>query len=234
MSIFSRIFKIGQAHANKAIDGMEKPEVMIEQAIRDREKHIAEAKRKVQAVIATERQTKALLLKEEDGQKTWEQKAERALMAGNEDLAAKALTRSEEHDRNASNLRPQWETQRKSVEDLKKTIADMNDQLAELKRNKDIIIAQSKAAEVKKDIYEAKARISKKDKSHDLIERMKAKAERSTHEASAAEEMASLGNSSSDSLEKEFAALDSGSGPSAEVQDKLAAMKARLGKGSDS
>lgn len=226
MSIFSRLFKVGQAHANKAIDGLEKPEVMLEQAIRDQEKHIKEVKTKVQAVIATERQTKALLDQETQNNKLWEQKAQSALTAGKEDLATKALTRSEEHGQKAQSLQPQWESQRAEIEKLKLNVRKMDNELAELKRNKDIIIAQSKAAEVKKDIYEAKAKIGK-NKSSDLIERMKAKAQRTSFEASAAEEMAE--DSSGDSLEKEFESLGDTSA-SQSVQDKLAAMKNKMNK----
>ena len=228
MGIFSRIFKVGQAHANKAIDGLEKPEVMLEQAIRDQEKAIREAKQKVQQVIATERQSKALLGKEEENKIVWEQKAQKALMAGNEDLATKALVRAEDHGQKAASLRPGWENQRQSVDSLKAAVTKMESELAELKRNKDIIIAQSKAAEVKKQIYEAKAKIGKNN-STDLIERMKAKSERMSYEAEAAEEMASV--SGGDTLEKEFAALESGPVASSDVQDKLAAMKAKLAAG---
>ncbi|MBW2184198.1 MAG: PspA/IM30 family protein [Deltaproteobacteria bacterium] len=49
MSIISRLFKIGEAKASKVIDGLEKPELMLEQAIRDKEKQIKEAKKSVQA-----------------------------------------------------------------------------------------------------------------------------------------------------------------------------------------
>ena len=227
MSIFSRIFKVGQAHANRMVDKMEKPEVMLEQAIRDQDKAIREAKQKVQQVIATERQTKALLNKEENEKSMWEDRAQKALMSGNEDLATKALVRSEEHEGKAGGLRPQWEQQRQAVEGLKLSIQKMENELAELKRNKDIIIAQSKASEVKKEIYEAKAKIGK-NKTSDLIERMKAKAERSSYEADAAEEMAEV--SGGDSLEKEFAQLNSGPAASAAVQDKLAALKAKMGQ----
>jgi phage shock protein A len=102
----------------------------------------------------------------------------------------------------------------------------MDDELAELKRNKDIIIAQSKAAEVKKDIYQAKAKIGK-NKTSDLIERMKAKADRSSFEAQAAEEMAE--EASGDMLEKEFDGLGQITA-SQSVQDKLAALKNKLNK----
>ncbi len=225
MSIFSRLFKIGQAHVHSAVDGFEDPDVMLDQAIRDQEKQIREVKEKVQSVIATERQTKALLDQENENKKIWVQKAEAALKAGKEDLATKALMRSEEHDKKAASLKPQWETQRSEIEKLKVSVKTLEGSLAELKRNKDIIIAQSKAAEVKKEIYEAKAKIGE-NKSADLIERMKAKAQRSSFEAAAAEEMAD--EATGDQLEKEFEGIDENAASQA-VQDKLAKMRDELG-----
>ncbi len=224
MSIFGRLFKVGEAHANKAIDSLEKPEIMLEQAIRDQEKQIQEARKSVQAVIATERQTKALLEQENENKGVWASKAEAALKAGNEELATKALVRSEEHEGKAGSLTPQWEAQRKEVENLKAAIRKMESELGELKRNKDIIIAQSKTADVKKQIYEAKAKMGT-NKTSALIDRMKAKAERSSFEADAAMELAD--DAGGDSLEKEFEQLGT-TAASAGVQDKLAALKAKL------
>ena len=225
MSIFKRIFKVGEAKANQMVDKMEKPELMLEQAIRDQESAMREAKAKVVQVIATERQSKALLDKETEGAREWEQKAQAALRAGNEELATKALVRSEEHEKRSVTLKPQWESQIASVESLKSEMRRMEDEISELKRNKDIIIAQSKAAEVKKEIYEAKAKISDSG-THDLVERMRAKAERTSYEASAAEEMATQ-VTGGDNLEKEFKKLE-GQSASQSIQDKLADMKARL------
>ena len=227
MSIFSRIFKVGQAAANKVVDKMENPELMLDQAIRDKEKQIAEARKSIQSCIATERQAKALLEKERSEQLQWEQKAEMALRAGKEDLAVKALERSSEHESKVGPLQSQWESQAAAVGELKKELTSMNDQLAEYKRNKDFIIAQSKAAKVKKDIYEAKARISGGRKSaDDLMARMKAKAERQSLEADAAKELANDADGVS-SLEKEFEALGDTTA-SSQVNDKLAALKAKM------
>ena len=228
MSIFSRIFKIGQAHANQAVDRMEKPEVMLEQAIRDKDKQISEAKKSIQQVIATERQAKVQCEKELQEKTTWERKAEAAMHAGREDLAVKALQRAAENVRKAEAYQSSWEQQRAAIDDLKKDILQMDDELAEFKRNKDFIIAQSKTAEVKKSIYEAKARISTKSNANDLMARMKAKAERVSYEADAAKEMANS-FSGGDSLEKEFDAIGS-STVSANVQGKLEALKAKMVK----
>ncbi|WP_269526075.1 PspA/IM30 family protein [Coraliomargarita parva] len=230
MSIFKRIFKIGEASVNKVVDKMENPELMLDQAIRDKEKQIREAKKSVQECIATERQTKTLLEKEKADKFAWEQKAEAAMRSNREDLAVKALQRATEHEQKAAALEPNWQSQRDSVDELKKDIISMENQLAEYKRNKDFILAQSKAASVKKDIYEAKARITKKHNADDLMARLQAKAERQAYEADAAKEMAQ--DMTADSLEDEFANLGS-SGNSPEVNDKLAALKAKMGNQSE-
>ncbi len=228
MSILKRFFKIGEATANKVIDSLEKPELMLDQAIKDKEKQIKEAKRAVQQCIATERQTKALLDRDKADKETWERKAEAALKAGNEDLAVKALARSSEHEKKAAALEANWQSQRASVDTLKQDIFKLEDELAEFKRNRDFIIAQSKAAETKKQIYEAKARMQKGGGADDLMARMKAKAERTAFEADAAKELADTFESG-DSLENEFKSLGEVSADSG-VQEKLTALKEKLGK----
>jgi phage shock protein A len=119
-----------------------------------------------------------------------------------------------------------WTSQRQSVDALKSDINKMEDELKEFKRNKDFIIAQSKTAQVKKDIYEAKAKVTGRNSADDLMARLKAKVERQSFEADAAQEMAES-MSESDSLEQEFEGLDSTT-VDAGVADKLAALKARV------
>ena len=227
MSIFSRIFKIGQAATHEVVDKLERPELMLAQAIRDKEKQIRDAKKAVQGCIATERQTKAMMEKERAQQREWESKAEAALKAGRDDLAVKALSRATEHEQKANSVETNWQDQRKTLDGLKQDITSFDDQLAEYKRNKDFIIAQSKAAEVKKSIYEAKAKISKSGDVDNLMERMKAKAERASYEAEAAQEMSEM--QTGGRLEAEFEGLEEKSGDS-EVQAKLDALKAKIAR----
>jgi len=228
MSIFKRMFKIGEAKANQIVDSLEKPELMLEQAIKDKARQISEAKKSVMSVIATERQTKALLLNEQNEKANWEAKAQQALKAGNEELAVKALNRSQEHEQKGTKLEQSWKAQKASVDQLKIEIVKMEDELAEFKRNKDFIIAQAKTAEVKKQIYQAKAKIQGDKTADDLMARMQAKAERASFEAEAAEEMAE--SVSGDSLDKEFQKLGA-STTSADVTAKLEAMKKHLASG---
>lgn len=225
MSIFSRLFKIGQAHTNRMVDHLEKPEVMLEQALRDKEKAIKDAMEKVQSVIATERQTRAQITKAEQEKLKWDERAQYALEKNDEKLALQALQRSEEHAGHISTLTPTWNLQRDSIDSLKIELQKMQDEINELKRNKDILIAQSKTAEVRKAIYDAKNSMKRND-STDLITRMKNKAEKQIYEAEAAKEL-SESFTKEDSLENQFAQIDN-SGADIKAQARLAAMKEQL------
>ena len=227
MGIFRRLFKIGEAKANKMVDDLEKPELMLEQAIRDKEAQISDVKKSVMAVIASEKETKGMLDQEKAEQKNWEQKAEAALESGKEDLAVKALTRAHEHEQKISILEDSWKNQHENAEMLKKEIEKMENDLAEFKRNKDFLVAQSKTADVKKQIYEARAKIKNDKSADDLMARMKAKAERTTYEAEAAEEMAET--VTGDKLKREFAEIDEAQVKEA-VDKKLAALKSKMKK----
>jgi len=228
MGIFSRLFEIGEAKVNSVIDVLERPELMLEQAIRDKDKQIKSVKQSVQSCITTERQTKALLDREKSDKITWEKKAKTALDAGDEDLAFRSLARAAEHEKNAQTLEVSWQSQRSSVDGLKQDIFELEDELLKFKRNKYFIIAQSKTSDVKKEIYEAKARIQKKSSGDDLMKRMMVKAQRSAFGADAAKEMAETFEGG-DRLGKEIEVLDDASA-NAETQRKLTALKEELGK----
>lgn len=224
MSIIQRIFKVGQAEANRLVDQIENPEKMLDQAIRDREKEIRNARTAITSVIAQEKETKATLDRALRNKEEWLGKAEMALRAGKEELAAQALVRSEDYEREAQTMDQQWQYLKKETQQLKQSLQQMENDFQALQRERNIIVAQSKAASVKKDIANAKAKIGKGN-TDDLIERMRKKAQKVSYEADAANELAD--ETSGDSLEKEFASLETQQ-VSASVADKLAAMKAKL------
>jgi len=133
-----------------------------------------------------------------------------------------ALKRAEEHKRKAETYKTNWENQHKASEELKLQLKAMEEEQADLKRNKDFIISQSKMSEVKKDISSARAKLSgTKNNTDDLIARMKQKIDRTSAEAEAASDLAEL---STDSIEKQFDELSS-SGDDLDIEDRLAALK---------
>lgn len=225
MSIFNRLFKIGQAKVNQVVDSLEDPGVMLEQAIRDKEKQLVELRKSVASCIANVRQTEAQVHQEKSEQKKWEVNAESALKANKEDLAVKALSRAKEHEEHANQLEVNLKNQQADVEKLKGDLGTHQNQLAEYKRNKDFIAAQAKFADAKKAIQAARSVATRGKDVDDLMERMKKKAETSRYEADALEEL----TDSKSTLDEEFENLSQESTDS-EIQSKLAEMKAKLGK----
>ncbi|MCG8379853.1 MAG: PspA/IM30 family protein, partial [Proteobacteria bacterium] len=59
MNTFDRVLKIIQAQAHAAVDHLESPETMIDQAIRDHEKAVADARVNQQTVVAQALRVKA-------------------------------------------------------------------------------------------------------------------------------------------------------------------------------
>ena len=225
MNVFARILKVGEAKINQITDKLENPELMLNQAIVDQQKKIGQVKEKVRDVIAEERRTYRLLQQEQENQKEWENKAKKALQLNEEELATKALVRAEEYEVNYKQLLPTWEELRNQADQLKLEVKKLEDEFNQLKRNKEVLIAQSKAANVKKVIYDAKASIGN-SKNTDLVERMKAKIEKQKYQAEASAEIA-LDLDGQDSLEKKFAKIDSVNASSS-VQSKLDNLRKEL------
>lgn len=225
MGLFKRLFKVGQAHANKAVDGLEDPSVMLEQAIRDGDIEIKENRKQLQKLLAQVKQQEASAKTHRMSQSEWEEKAGQALDAGNEDLATRALERATEEEENAEIFEKQHQALLTEFKKLEVGVKAKQKDLEDTKRDKDVILAQLEAADVKKELNETKASIGTSGKSSgELIARMRKKANQTVAEADAAEDMAELAG---DSLEAEFDKLGT---PSKSVADKLAAMKAKRSK----
>lgn len=223
MGFLKNLFNVGRAHANDAIEKLEDPAKMIPQVIRDKEKHLADAKVAVQKCIATQRKNAALLAKEEADLAKWEQNAIKADAAGKADLIETAFARITESQGRVNQLKPVVEGEKREMSNLKSTIKSLQDDIDRLKREKDTIVAQHAVNKTKKAVYEAKAKIGKTAGADALLDRMRAKSADAGYEADAAAEMAEDATASD---EDAFAALDAPSSAN-DVQDRLAALKAK-------
>src|SRR5256885_1284524 len=97
MGIFSRISDIFAANLNALLDRAEDPELMLGHLIRAMEDGLDRARRYTAVAIAAE----SRLRRDRDNNRTlgdaWKTRAREALAAGREDLARRALARSQEH-----------------------------------------------------------------------------------------------------------------------------------------
>ncbi len=219
MGFFNRMSTIFKANVNAALDQAEDPEKMLNQVTTEMQEQLVKVKQQVATAIADEKRLQKNHENEQEQADAWEQKATVALQRGNEELAKQALTRRNEHANIASSYKEQWEKQKQAVEMLKDNLRTLERKIDEARRKKDLLIARQKRAKAQKAIHETMAGM-KDDSAFASFDRMEAKVGDMEARADAATEMSEL---SRDSLEDEFAALETGS-----VDDDLAALKAKL------
>src|SRR2546427_7564787 len=104
MGVLQRVGDILSANIHDLVDRFEDPEKMLRQAIREMEALVQETMDGAAKSIATEKLLLKDLASEEHLAKQWEDKAERAVQAGDDPAARKALGRRMEHERLAKSL----------------------------------------------------------------------------------------------------------------------------------
>lgn len=231
MGIFQRMFNVGKAEVNTAIDKLEDPIKMTEQGIRDLKQDlnnamIALAEVKGQAIrlrkqveenkkASADYERKAMLLL---------QKAQNGGMdSGDADrLATESLGRKDEADQRVNTLSANADNQGKmasqlqgQVEKLKSTVASYENDLITLR-------ARAKTAAATKKINKQLAKVDSSG-TVAMLERMKERVEEDESLSQAYGEIAGESKSVDDEIN---AAIGSSSGG---ADDRLAALKAKMG-----
>jgi phage shock protein A len=214
MSIFKRLRDISLAAVNDVIDRAEDPVKMLNQYLRDMEDDIADAEISVAKQIAIEKKFKHQY---EESQEMVEKRAEqaiKALDAGNEDLARRALQDKKEHKAKADELLTTHENAKANADQLRKQLSEMKDEFDKMKNKKDLLIARAESAKAQKSINQAMSGFGKDtgakgfDRMNDKVMQMEAEAEASNDlrnsNRSLDDELDSLGK---DDVEDELAQL---------------------------
>lgn len=216
MSLFKRLFKIGQAEAHNVVDKLEDPIKMSEQAIRDLKGNLSQAMQafaevKAQAIkmerdknlysersVEWERKAVLLLQRAEHGQMATEEA---------EKLAKEALLQKEDSVKKSTeasiNLEKQNEMINKlqgQIEKLKRTIQQQENDLITLK-------ARAKTAESMKKVNKQLSGIDA-DSTIAMLERMKQKVEADETLAQAYAEMEGINEGLNTKIDKALESTD--------------------------
>lgn len=161
MSIFNRISNILKGYANNALDSLEDPKIIVEQAIRDLEEVRKETTDAVASCMAEEKRLESLL--EEANNKTalWHNRAVNALKSGNEEDAKNALDERNNFKAQAERLTSSYNEQKEQVETLRDSLDEINDRIEEAKRRKENIIAQDRINEANNNVNKVLTKTSK-------------------------------------------------------------------------
>jgi phage shock protein A len=219
MSIFSRIRDLLSANINSMLDSAEDPEKMAEEYLRQLNNELYEAKTNVAASMAD-----AMKLNTKEAQylaetEQWNNKAEAALRAGDEELAKAALARKVQASKLAQQYKEQSDQQDAQVEQLQQALVQLETRIAETKAKKELIVAKKNRAQTQEAIQRTVrglGDISAMDKLDHLEEKVD---DRLAH----ADAMAKL---EGDTLDNKFRDLERDS----EVDSELAELKKKLGQ----
>ncbi len=231
MSIFQRLFNVGKAEVNAAIDKFEDPIKMTEQGIRDLKQDLSNA---MTSLAEVKGHAIRLRKQAEDNKKAaadWERKAmiliQKAQNGGMDlgeadRLATEALNRKDEADRRLSQFEQDAQAQenmanqlQSQVDKLKSTIATHESELISLR-------ARAKTAAATKKINKQLAKVDSSG-TIAMLERMKERVEEDESLSQAYGEMASEAKSVDEEID---AALSTSS---SDTDQRLAALKAKMG-----
>ncbi len=231
-SIWARIFGIGKANANAAIDALEDPKKMLDQTVRDYTHNIAEAEQAVAQTIGNLRMAEEDLTKAQNEANEWgskalaaSNKAEEFAAAGDSanqqkfnQLATVAIQRQMAAEKTAGALSTTVGTQREVVDKLKSGLNTMQTKRQELVSKRDELVARARNAKTQNQMMDTIKALDINDPSSE-ISRFEQKIRQDEAKVRGAAELAAS------SLDSQFAQLED-LGAATEVDARLAALKA--------
>jgi phage shock protein A len=143
MSLLNRIVKIGHSKLTEIVEHFETPEFLVDDKIKQKRIQLRELKSAVQSISASERQLKIDLNQASIAKTEWEQKAEKALLVEDEDLALKALSRVSDYESNVDSIEKSWQSQTEILQSFKNNILNVESELSSLEREREILLAHS-------------------------------------------------------------------------------------------
>jgi phage shock protein A len=188
------------------------------------EETIAEVTNQTAKAMANETTLSRELERNRVQQQQWQARAEKAVEEGSEDLARKALTRKNEHEKLVAALKDQLDAAQEASGSLRCQLAAMKAKMAEGRRNLATLSARKRAADFRKKMETQVAGASPEvdDSAFAKFDRMKAKVEQAEAEAAAMAELRGMEVCSTGDVEAPEEDLD--------VSAELAELKRKLRK----
>ena len=218
MTIFDRLSRLLRANVNDMISKAEDPAKIIDQALRDMRGAYADARNEVAGAMAQsaklerESSTNGKLAAE------YEKKAEEALRGGSEDLAREALRRAQNHKDLARGFDEQRTIQQSTVDQLKTQLRALEAKIDEMESKKTLLAARQKTAQAGATLD----RVSGFDKAGGAMDAFNEMEQKVASMEDRNRAMGELRN------EKDFDAQLKDLGRDRDVDDALAALKAKI------
>lgn len=222
--MFSRMTDILRSNINEALDRAEDPEKLIRQMIREMEEAVNKATASVGTAVANQKRLERQYDERRTQSDDWQRKAERAVEAGEDELARRALERRSALQRAADELSPAVEESRRTAQQLREQLRELKSKLEEARTRQGTLMARHRAAEARKKLAQSIHGLG--DDAFSSFERFEQRVEESEAEAEAHSEVAN----DLDDVERRVRDLDRG----ATVEEELRSLKERLMRERDS
>lgn len=221
--ILKRFGDIMSANINALLDKAEDPAKMIDQYLRDLESDLGKVKAETAAIMAEEKRAKRELDECIEETEKMQKYAEKAVLAGNDSDAKTFLIKKNELSQKQEELKKVYELAAVNASNMRtmhdKIVKDIN----ELNSRKAAIKSKIAVAKTQERINKIGSSMDGVGKSMSAFDRMEAKADKILDEANAMAEL----NSRTDDAEALISKYDEA--PKSEVDDELAALKAKMG-----
>ena len=219
MGLLDRMKTIFQANANNALDNLEDPKAMIAQQLRNLDDKLQSARGELVKSMAEVKLIEQKMRESQDQITLYGERAEKAVAAGNDDLARKALLEKSRLASDLADLTRQRDDQRSIVDELTgdlDKLAAMRDDFARKQSNLNL---REERAKAKEEINAVRAEI---DPHHigEEMGRMSDKIARMEAQADATKDYADRQKGSD--LDTAFAGLDQ---KKPDIEAELAALK---------
>jgi len=229
MGMLSRFGDIISSNVNALLDKAENPSKMVDEYLRKANKDLADVKRETAGVMAEETRTKRLVDENAASVAKYEDLAEKALMAGNEDDARVFLAKKQELESAGAGLQTAYDAAHANAAKMRdmhdKLVKDIND----LNARRQAIAAKVSVAKTQDRVNKLGAGADKMKGTMGAFSRMEEKANRMMDEANAASELDEQPADEAQTLEEKYKSVDT----NASVENELAALKEKLGMDKD-
>jgi len=144
-STFGRMADILRSNVNEVLDRVEDPEKMVRQMIRDMENTVNDAVGSVGTAVANQRRLEKERDQYRDQAVDFADRAQRAVAAGNDELARTALGRKVHYERAADDMEPALVESQATAEQMKDRLHELREGLKEARRREGSLGARCQA-----------------------------------------------------------------------------------------
>jgi phage shock protein A len=221
MGILDRLSTLVKSNLNSAIDKMTDPGKEIDQMVTELEDNLKKARVEVTQAMAGEKRTKQKLEALAKESADWEERAQRAVLAGDDHLAKQALERKAIIDNDKAEAERVLLEQSGYADQLTAALKAADQRVAEIKSRKETLKAEARARKTRE-------QQSVGTSAFDKFDRLAAGVDAAEAENALDDELlkASHEDAHSKEVERKLADLDKNK----DLDDRLAALKAKLDK----